>query len=193
MKEMVKLISVLTIICVLSGSMLAFVNDLTKDRIMDLRVEKEMGVLKEVMPQFDNKPAINTLIITENNTEYTFFVARLQNAYSGVAFKTASQKGFGGEVAVMVGLNADGSIKAVKIMDNKESPEQSKGIQSDGFTQQFIAKSIENTVWKLKKDKGDIDGVTQATISSRAVMDAIDIGRDVYMRNMEKIKATCSN
>ena len=105
---------------------------------------------------------------------------------TGLAFEMANM-GFGGELKVMMGLNPDGTIQAVEITKMAETPGLGAKIMEPQFKQQFKGKSLQNCRFKLKKDGGDLDQVTGATISPRAVVQAILNGLELFEQDKDKI------
>jgi electron transport complex protein RnfG len=61
-----------------------------------------------------------------------------------------------------------------------ETPGLGAKIREPKFKDRFKNRTLSNTTWAVKKDAGDIDGITGATISSRAVIDAIKEGLEFY-------------
>ena len=76
--------------------------------------------------------------------------------------------GFTNDFDMMVGLDSTGSIIDTYVLDHKETPGLGDGMSKENFKQQFRGKNLENTNLSVKKDGGDIDALTAATITSRA-------------------------
>lgn len=189
MKNLAKLILVLTIICVASGSLMAFVYGLTKERIRIAQEEAKNRAIKTVLPECDNNPVENAVTIEVDGQTWTFFVARKGGQFAGAAFLTSSSEGYGGTINVMVGVNVDGKVQAIEILPPvTETPGLGAKITEKKFKDVFAGKNIKETKWAVIKDKGDIDQITAATISSRAVVGAVKTGLDLYTQNMEKIR-----
>jgi len=186
-KETLSLILTLTVICLVAGLLLAFANDLTKERIAEALEKERTEAIMKALPPCDNNPVEETKTVTENDKEWTFFIGRLKDTFSGVAFETSTSKGFGGEIKLMVGVTAEDKINNIIILGHKETPGLGAKISSDEFRNGFSGKDIVKTNWKVKKDGGDIDAITAATISSRAVTEAVKTGLDVYIKNRETI------
>ena len=90
----------------------------------------------------------------------------------------------------MVGVNAAGEIQGVEILKQLETPGLGARITEPGFRQGFAGRNIADTDWRVRKDGGDIDQITAATISSRAVVEAVKAGVEVFKRNEEQIRNT---
>jgi len=145
MKDILELVVVLTAICIVAGISLAKVYDITKEPIAEQRRIARMK-------------AEETVLIYKG----------LQNGeISGVSFEITNM-GFGGELKIMMGLTSDGTIQGIEITKMSETPGLGAKILESGFKQQFQGKSLQNCRFKLKKDGGDLDQVTGATISPRA-------------------------
>ncbi|OVE75444.1 hypothetical protein BVX97_04560 [bacterium E08(2017)] len=190
MKEIVRLISVLTVICAASGSLMAFVNDMTKGRIAEAKAARKIKAMRSVLPEFNNDPINDTVTISTDDISWIFNIAKNDDGFAGTAFVATSPEGYGGDITVMVGLNADGTIKSYEILPPmKETPGLGAKIadKSSVLYKAITGKHISKTNWKVKKDGGEIDEITAATISSRAVINAIKDGIDVYLANEEKI------
>jgi electron transport complex protein RnfG len=129
----------------------------------------------------------------------------------GIAGEGISPKGFGGDVKAMLGMKPDGSIITGIITAHQETPglgtnitdrvraktifdilgmgekvDESK-LPPNTILDQFNNKVASNKVWRVKKDGGDIDYITGATISSRAVTDAFYKIASAFTLNKEKI------
>ncbi|MDZ7837899.1 MAG: FMN-binding protein [Actinomycetota bacterium] len=88
----------------------------------------------------------------------------------GYAF-LASGNGYGGEISIMVGLDADLDIKDVSIVSHTETPGLGSRVTEDAFTGQFEGLSAQKIA--LSSAGGEIDAISGATISSEAVTSAI--------------------
>ncbi len=187
MKDTIKLIAVLVIICAVAGSLLAWVHKVTYEPIQETERKVRNDAMKEVLPQYDNDPIAEAVAITADGGEWTFNVARMGGKFVGAAFETTSSKGYGGNIVIMVGVNADDAVQAVKILKQKETPGLGAKIEDPEWRAQFNGRSISETKWAVQKDQGDIDQITAATISSRAVTEAVKQGLSVYTGNRAEI------
>ena len=91
-------------------------------------------------------------------------------------------KGFSGKIELMVGFLDDGTIENTAVLMHKETPglgDKMDQKKSD-FSLQFIGKNPVDFKLKVKKDGGDVDAITAATISSRAFCDAVQRAYDVF-------------
>ena len=96
--------------------------------------------------------------------------------------------GYGGPIDLMVGMLPDGTLSGITIISHTETPGLGAKITGESFKNGFAGKALKGTKWTVKKDGGDIDQITAATISSRAVCEAVKQGIDIYLKNEEQIK-----
>ncbi len=87
----------------------------------------------------------------------------------------------------MMGVLPDGSLGGIEILNHAETPGLGSLIIEDSFKDQFKGRSLDNTNFKVKKDGGDIDQITGATISPRAVSEAVEKGLIWFRDEKEKI------
>ena len=149
-----------------------------------------LAVLPNVLPECDNHPDTAARTIMDGHTNWTFYVARRLGKFVGAAFETTSTEGYSGPVKVLVGVQADSTVKAIAIVEQQETAGLGAEIAKPNFTKQFSGRLIDRTNWKVRSDGGALDGITGATTSSRAVLDAVRNGLDVYRRHAAEIART---
>ncbi len=164
MSYILKLVASLTIICLISAALLAVVYKMTAEPIAQAQTVRETKAAAEVLPEGSQVTKKNGIFIATDST----------GKFLGAAIKGHTEIGYAGAIDLMVGIKADGTLINYKILECKETPGLGVKIGFDSFKNQFLNRST-GTVgeWKVKKDGGDIDAVTAATISSRAAIDAI--------------------
>ena len=167
---------VLVSIAFLSSASLAYVYKLTKDKIEVSKKLKQLEAIKEViLPDYSNSPSEEMYKIKiEEGGELECYPARQNGELKSVAVKTYTKNAFGGEMWLMVGMLPDGTINKVSVIDQKETPGLGTKVTEEKFKTQFMGKNPSSFKLKVKKDGGDVDAITAATISSRAVCDAIE-------------------
>jgi len=153
---------------------LAFVYMKTKGPIEAAARQKETNAVEQVMPEFDNDPA------SSKNEKDGIVIYRLskENVPVGYAVKSYTDKGFGGHVEIMAGFLPDGSIYKVTVLDHKETPGLGTKMTDLKFSRQFLGKNPDSFKLLVKKDGGQVDAITAATISSRAYCDALQRASD---------------
>lgn len=161
----------LTVICVVSSALLAGVYAVTKTPIEKANADKLVGAIGEVLPPFTTLSEEKSIIF--DGKEYSYYaVADSASNILGYAVKSASG-GFGGPVSLMVGVLADGTVYNTKTLSHSETPGLGAKCTEPAFADQF--RNLDPSVKSLsvKKDGGDIDAITAATITSRAYTDAV--------------------
>lgn len=192
MKDSLRLIIVLSVICAAAGLLLAAVNKVTTAPIATAARVEQLNAMQQVLPEFDNEPDTDTVTIPSADADAVFFVARKAGTFSGAAFEVSSDKGYGGRIVLMVGVNAYDEVQGIEILKQLETPGLGAKIESLEFRNGFPGRSLSQTKWSVKKDGGDIDQITAATISSRAVTDAIRDGIAIYLANKSRIQGNPS-
>jgi len=190
MKDMLKMVVVLTVISVAAGYLLAMTNKITRAPIASARLAEKLDAMKKVLPDYDNDPVANTCVVQADGKQWTFYVARKQGAFAGAAFEAASDQGYSGTIRILAGVLPDNSIKGLEVVEQAETPGLGSKITECAFRDQFPGKSLAGTRWTVKKDGGDIDAITGATISPRAVLAALKTGLAVYTNHFDRIAAT---
>lgn len=102
---------------------------------------------------------------------------------------SAAEKGYGGDVPVLIVIDLDGQITGVKVLGNNETPGLGKKVADKAFIGQFTGQSAEN-VFAVKTAAADqvlIDAVTGATISSRAVTNAVNAVLAFYQSQLAEV------
>jgi electron transport complex protein RnfG len=193
MRDILRLIVVLTCICIASAIALAKVYDLTKGPIAHQKRLEVLRAIKAVLPPYDNEPDRDMVKLAMGvdkkgeEIQGVFYRGRKEGRLNGVAFKVSSPEGYGGTIEVMVGLLPDGTVHGMEVLSHLETPGLGAKIREAKFKDRFKKRSLSNTKWAVKKDAGDIDGITGATISSRAVIKAIKGGLEFYGDHGEAI------
>lgn len=187
MKETLKLTITLTLICLIAGGLLAAADALTRDRIAEVNSQRRQNALNAVLPTHDNLPLDDTVTVSQSGRNWTFYVARNAGQFAGAAVETGSPNGYGGTIRMMFGIDAAGRSIGIAILEQKETPGLGANIETADFRSRLAQRDIKTTDWHVTKDGGDIDHITAATISSRAVTDAVREAVDAYLANQSTI------
>ncbi len=187
-RELFKLIVALTIISSLAAATLAMVYDTTKGPIAEQKRVKMIRSLKGVLPEFDNEidKDISEVILGKDirgmDKKVTFFNARSGGNLVGVAFKVIAPDGYKGDIEIMMGVGPERKITGIEILGHRETPGLGDKIADKWWKDEFKGKSLEGSKIAVKKDGGEIDQFTGATISPRAVADAVRSGLELYKK-----------
>ncbi|OGP59138.1 MAG: electron transporter RnfG [Deltaproteobacteria bacterium RBG_13_49_15] len=174
MREMIKMVVVLTVLCSFSGGLLAALRDGTKERIEVQQLEFIKGpAIRKILEGASNDPIKDRFKIKIGETEKTFFVGLFDGKANTVVYE-ASGKGFGGDIGMMIGVNlADDKIAGVGVTTHSETPGIGAKAQTDPkFAKQFKGLMLTEEV-KVKADGGKIDAMSGATVTSKGVTAAV--------------------
>lgn len=144
--------------CVISAGALAFVYIFTQPQIERYARMSFESSLKEALPGAESY----------KEAEMGIFEGEKRGEVIGWVF-TASPQGYGGKIGMLVGINLEGRVTGVKILSQKETPGLGVNILKPSFLSQFINKTADDPL----EPKKDIDAITGATISSRAVSSGV--------------------
>jgi len=195
MKDMSRLLITLTLIAAGAGLILSMVERVTREPIKEQRRLQMLKALSAVLPAYDNSPDTD-IVSLENGidkkgkpVQVVFYRARKESQLVGTAFKVVAPDGYSGNIEVMVGLKPDQTVNAIEILAHAETPGLGSKIVDPWFKDLFKGKSLSNADWRVKKDGGEFDQITGATISPRAIVGAVKKGLEFYNQNQPKILA----
>lgn len=182
---LINMLLALFVITAVSGGVLGLVYGFTKDTIAEVDMKKNQKAIQEVLPLEGNVTyQADTMSFTYEGvaSQFPCNLAYDDNGnFKGAAIKT-SEGGFGGKIDLMVGILADGTIKGTSVLSHSETP--GLGANMTGkFKDQFIDKNPASFALKVKKDGGDVDAITAATITSRAFSKAVDKAYQAFEAN----------
>ena len=183
MIEMIKMILVLTILSSFSGGILAAIKNETQDKIENQQLKFVKGpAIKSILEGASNDPIMDRFKITDGEVERSFFVGKFEQKSDAVALESYG-KGYGGDVGVMVGIDTSkDSIIGVGVTTHAETPGMGARAKEDpNFTAQYLNLSIKKKI-KVTQDGGQINAISGATITSRAVSNAATDACETYKR-----------
>ena len=181
MREMIKMVVVLTLISAFSGGLLAAIKNGTIDRIENQKLEYVKGpAIREILEGAGNDPVVDRFTLKYGETEESFFVGVFNGAADAVAFETYG-KGYGGDIGVMIGVNVkDDSIVGVGVTTHSETPGLGARAKTDpGFVAQFKGKPLTET-FTVRPDGGQVDVLSGATVTTRGVSAALTEAGKLY-------------
>jgi electron transport complex protein RnfG len=178
----VSLVLTLGVVTLVASVSLGFVYQWTKEPIAEAQLRKQLKAIEYVMPGYDNNPVVEkySVPVPDGKDSLEFYPAKANGELIGVAIRTKSTKGYSGDIWLMVGFNMNGEIQNVFVIDHKETPGLGSKMSSPGFVKQYLGKSPDRMSLKVKKDGGDVDAITGATITSRAYGEAIQLAFDTF-------------
>ncbi len=120
--------------------------------------------------------------------EKTAYLARMDNRPVAVILPVTAREGYTGDIDLIVGINTDGTISGVRALAHRETPGLGDKVEyrKSQWVDDFIGKSLRNPKparWAVKKDKGVFDQFTGATITPRAVVNAVKQALEYFEAN----------
>ena len=182
-----RLAIVLTCISLLAALALTGVYALTKGPIEQGQREKKEKALQSVLPEYEGTVR-DTVIVDADNEEIPVHLAIGKDGeLCGAGIETYTKKAFAGRFDLMVGFDAEGTIINTEVLKANETPGLGDNINKSksDFALQFNHQNPADFKLVVKKDGGDVDAITAATISSRAYCDAVQRAYDIFMKIKE--------
>ena len=165
----------------LSVLILALVYAQTEERIKDNQRQALLKQLGEILPAetYDNilDQRKITLPLAAFNTKkpVQVYLATQQDKAVAAVFMITTMRGYSGAIKLLIGVNQDQTLSGVRVVSHKETPglgDQIDIAKSD-WIRNFQHKSLQNpepSAWAVKKDQGEFDQFTGATITPRAIV-----------------------
>ncbi len=178
LKEIIVPTVSLFLICTIVTLLLAVTNSVTAPEIAKLQVETENKTKVAVLSDANSFSEAKTVAF--NNTDYTYYEGLdAEENIVGYVF-TTSAKGYGGDIITMVGIKADGTVAGVDFLSISETAGLGMNADSDEFKNQFVGKNGEIGVNKTTSSDTEIQALTGATITSKAVTEAVNIAIELF-------------
>ena len=167
MKDLLKLALVPTAICVVCAALLAYVYGVTKEPIAQGAEKRELAAAAALLST-DSAERVSS-----PDGAVTGFVVRAESGeVSGVAVQGFSPHGYGGNLRLLVAFDAGGKVTEYRVLELNETPGLGSKIDKPDMHER-IRLAPQGAGWRVTKDGGQIEAVTAATISSRALMEAL--------------------
>lgn len=180
MSQMVRFGAILGAICLIATAVLAVTYEVTAPKIAEQLKKEEDAALKELLPA-----AVSFAPKTIEGIDY-YEAFGAGGELVGYCLKVTGS-GYGGYIRMIAGIDAAGVIRGVRVLEHQETPglgsritEVKPGQKTPWFLAQFTGKDARTVA--VKKD---VDAITGATISSKAVTDAV---RETASAFLEKIR-----
>ncbi|MFA9459672.1 electron transport complex subunit RsxG [Thiohalorhabdus methylotrophus] len=183
---------ILALIAVVGAGLLAGTKQVTEPTIKaNLRADR-LAQLHELIPhgRYDNDLLQDTIKVRDQahlgaTAPITVYRARKDGEPSAVAFRTIAPDGYNGRIELLVAIWADGSLAGVRAISHAETPGLGDRIETakSDWIRQFSGHSLGTPPageWKVEKDNGAFDQMTGATITSRAVVEAVRKALEFY-------------
>lgn len=181
MGEMIKMVVVLTVLSVVSGGGLSWLKDFTEPKIENQVMNLVKGpAIRQMLKGAQNDPVEDRFKIKDGETERNIFVGVFDGKPDTVVVES-SASGFADKVGLVVAINMDNdTLRGVAVTTSKETPGLGARAKTDPtFAAQFAGKPLTTPV-KVSQDGGNINALSGATITSRAVCAGVTQAIETY-------------
>lgn len=184
MRDLIKMVVVLAVICTTSGVVLSYVNEATEAprEYQYIKYVQEPS-LKAVLTGYDNDPIKDRIRVPlgedeqGNPVEKVIFPAKKNGETFAVAYSSVA-KGYHDLIEVMVGVGPGGKLTGISIMSHSETPGLGARIVEPKFTDQFAGLDLDTT--KLSSEGGKVDALSGATFSTVGVITAVSAALEQF-------------
>ncbi|TVZ39936.1 electron transport complex protein RnfG [Alteromonadaceae bacterium 2753L.S.0a.02] len=192
---------ILTAFAIATAGILAFTYQSTASRIAAAERKAAEAALLEIVPRqaHDNdmlsdvvplSPELRASLGLKGDDQA--HIAYLKGKPVAIILPAVAPDGYSGDIKLIIGINADGSVAGVRTLSHKETPGLGDKVdirKSDWITR-FAGKSLNNPKierWSVRKDGGDFDQFTGATITPRAVVKRVKSTLMLFAENREQL------
>ncbi len=185
-KAQQKIALTLFVVGLVSATLLAFVDKWTAGPIAEAQRQALHQSLLQVLPEHANDPLQDMFLFPMSKQENlkVFPAKDKKGVVVAYAWQQVAPDGYSGTIKVLMGVRVSGEVAAIRVVFHKETPGLGDGIvKNTAWLNSFIDKTLSNAKWLVKKDGGDFDQFTGATISPRAVVKAVHQGLIFYKTN----------
>lgn len=187
--------AILLVFAFVGTAVLAFTHDRTESIISRSQQTEKLSLINQVLPAalYDNDLLASQQTVPPDDLLGTrrpsaLWLARRSGQFSGVVLEAIAPDGYSGDIALLIGIDADGSVTGVRVTAHHETPGLGDYIERAKSTwiDQFSGKSLTNPEprhWKVAKDGGAFDARAGATITPRAVVKAVRSALEYFARH----------
>ena len=198
-QTMLRAAGLLSLCVVISVALLMAINEFTQPKIAQAEQTALHQLLNQVMPAsaYDNNLLEDTKTLIEpeylgSHEPMMVYRARLNGEPAGLVIETVAPNGYNGAIRLIVGVFYDGRVAGVRVLSHRETPGLGDKIElrKDDWILSFEGKILtEDNVnnWAVKRDRGEFDQFTGATITPRAVVGAVRLTLDYVNRHTEEL------
>lgn len=194
----------LGIIALLGTALLASVNALTHERILEQEKRRMLQQLNEIVPvtAFNNDLLEDRIEIRDeahfrHPAPVTVYRARMDGQPAAVLMLVTAPDGYNGDIRLLAGIDSNGTVMGVRVVSHRETPGLGDPIdvEKSDWILSFAEKSLQHPGkdgWAVKKDGGQFDQFTGATISPRAVVKTVHNTLLYFRTNRQMLFDTAS-
>ncbi|PKO45828.1 MAG: electron transport complex subunit RsxG [Betaproteobacteria bacterium HGW-Betaproteobacteria-22] len=204
-KHTVKTAATMLAFALVGTFMLAYVFETTRAPIEKSEADARVALFKQILPDeryyatnneghHENGLLLNNVIeiapnaLLGNKTSTKAHFANIDKKFAAIILEAIAHDGYGGDIKLLIAIREDGTLSGVRVLSHKETPGLGDyiDIAHSNWIKLFNQESIKYTPaeqWKVKKDGGKFDYMAGATITPRAVVNAVHKALIYYEKN----------
>jgi len=190
-REQRHMVLALFAVAVLATALLATTDMFTRAPIAEAQRKALHQALMQVLPEHANDPQQDMISVQRDGADLKVYPARDRHGrVLALAWEEIAPDGYSGSIRILMAVEPDSVLHAVRVTDHRETPGLGDGIVlNQTWIDAFAGKDLQHTKWAVKKDGGDFDQFTGATITPRAVVKAVHAGLTFFADNRERLLA----
>lgn len=193
----------LVVLATVIAATLAGLQSVTEGRIIVNESARTLALLDTVLPpgSYDNAPQLDLILIDApvlGGDSLPVYRARLDGRAAAAVLTVIAPDGYVDAIRLLVGIDASGRITGVRAVSHGETPGLGDGIdiRKSDWIRQFDGQGgpqATQQAWALRRDGGDYDQLTGATITSRAVVKAVGRAADYFSTHRDQLLGTADS
>lgn len=192
---------VLAIVAVAGFGLIAVMHEVTRDEIAAAAHERQLARFREVLAgtQFDNDLLADHVEARDaellgTSAPVRAWRARVADRVVAVVLEPVAPGGYAGPIRLLVAIRPDGTVLGVRVTEHRETPGLGDAIDArkSGWIERFAGKALGRPPadrWSVRKDGGDFDQFTGATVTPRAVVGAVANALVYFERHRDELLA----
>lgn len=189
----------LTAFAIVCTACVAIVNVFTKPVIALQEQKALLKTLNQLIPEdsYDNEIFASCFMVNDDQLlgkgqSQQVFIAKKDSQPVALMLETSTFRGYAGEIKLAIGIYENGQLAGVRVIHHSETPGLGDKVQTSksNWVFSFIGKSYQQTQdkrWEVKKNGGDFDAFTGATITPRAVVLAVKDALIYFQKNKQAL------
>ncbi|SDS05302.1 electron transport complex protein RnfG [Halopseudomonas litoralis] len=190
---------ILGVFAVCTVGLIAITQQGTEERIIAEQQRMQMRALNEILPddQHDNDLLDDAFSIDDRKflglpAPATAWRGRQAGAVSAVILPVVTMDGYSGRIDLLVGIQANGELAGVRVINHRETPGLGDKLEvgKSSWVFSFDGKSLSMPTpdgWAVRKDGGEFDQFTGATITPRAVVQAVHKALEYFSEHRDTL------
>jgi len=195
----------LGVFAVITTAIVAITYAITESQIIENERQALLKSLHELIPEnrhdndlYTDTKTLDIAALNFRGKPVTVYRARTNNQATAAIFSVTAPDGYTGAINLLIAINADDTLAGVRVVSHKETPGLGDAIETEksDWIRIFDGQSLSNPLperWKVKKDGGDFDQLTGATITPRAIVKMIKKTLQYFQANHDLVFAKDDN